>query len=105
MSYVLITANRNYSSWSLRPWLLMRALGIAFEDRFVPFTKPNNYEEFRDFSPTGQAAPSMTVWASRYTLLTGVMASGRKTPTRAHGRNVRRAKCTAAFPRCAMIAR
>lgn len=26
--YVLITANRNYSSWSLRPWVLMRALGI-----------------------------------------------------------------------------
>jgi glutathione S-transferase len=54
MSYVLITANRNYSSWSLRPWLLMQALGIAFEDRFVPFTKPNNHEEFRAFSPTGQ---------------------------------------------------
>ena len=33
MSYALITANRNYSSWSLRPWVLMKALGIAFEDR------------------------------------------------------------------------
>lgn len=54
MSYTLITANRNYSSWSLRPWLLMKALGISFEDRFVPFTKPNNHEEFRAFSPTGQ---------------------------------------------------
>lgn len=54
MSYRLITANRNYSSWSLRPWLLMQALGIAFEDRFEPFTKPSNYEEFRAFSPTGQ---------------------------------------------------
>ena len=54
MSYTLITANRNYSSWSLRPWLLMRALGIPFEDRFEPFTKPDNFEEFRAFSPTGQ---------------------------------------------------
>ncbi len=54
MTYILITANRNYSSWSLRPWLLMKALGIAFEDRIAPFTKPNNYEEFRAFSPTGQ---------------------------------------------------
>jgi glutathione S-transferase len=54
MSYVLITANRNYSSWSLRPWFLMRALGIAFEDRLEPFTKPDNYAEFRSFSPTGQ---------------------------------------------------
>jgi glutathione S-transferase len=54
MQTILITANRNYSSWSLRPWLLMRALGIAFEDRVEPFTKPSNYAEFRAFSPTGQ---------------------------------------------------
>lgn len=54
MSYTLITANRNYSSWSLRPWLLMRALGIPFEDRLEPFTKPDNYDAFRKFSPTGQ---------------------------------------------------
>lgn len=52
--YTLITANRNYSSWSLRPWVLMKALGIAFEDRLEPFTKPDNYEDFRAFSPTGQ---------------------------------------------------
>ena len=54
MAYTLITANRNYSSWSLRPWVLMKALGIAFEDRIEPFTKPDNYDEFRAFSPTGQ---------------------------------------------------
>jgi glutathione S-transferase len=52
--YTLITANRNYSSWSLRPWLLMKALGIAFEDRLEPFTKPDNHADFRAFSPTGQ---------------------------------------------------
>ncbi len=54
MTYTLITANRNYSSWSLRPWVLMKALEIAFEDRLEPFTKPDNYEDFRAFSPTGQ---------------------------------------------------
>jgi glutathione S-transferase len=54
MAYTLITANRNYSSWSLRPWLLMKALGIAFDDRIEPFTRPDNYEDFRRFSPTGQ---------------------------------------------------
>lgn len=54
MAYTLITANRNYSSWSLRPWLLMTMLDILFEDRLEPFTKPANYEEFRAFSPTGQ---------------------------------------------------
>ena len=54
MTYTLITANRNYSSWSLRPWVLMKALGIGFEDRLEPFTKPDNYDDFRAFSPTGQ---------------------------------------------------
>ncbi len=73
MSYRLITANRNYSSWSLRPWLLMRALGIAFEDELHPFEAPVNYASFRSFSPTGQvpalvddgASPApRTIWDS-----------------------------------------
>ncbi len=68
MAYTLITANRNYSSWSLRPWVLMKGLGIPFEDRIEPFTKPSNYEEFRAFSPTGQVPVLLdaetTVWDS-----------------------------------------
>jgi glutathione S-transferase len=54
VAYTLVTANRNYSSWSLRPWLLMKALGIPFENRFEQFAKPDNYDDFRKFSPTGQ---------------------------------------------------
>lgn len=54
MTYTLITANRNYSSWSLRPWLLLKALGIPFEDRIEPFAQAENYAAFRGFSPTGQ---------------------------------------------------
>jgi glutathione S-transferase len=54
MTYALITANRNYSSWSLRPWLLMKGLGIAFEERIEPFNSHDCYAEFRAFSPTGQ---------------------------------------------------
>ena len=52
--YVLITANRNYSSWSLRPWVLMKTLDIPFVDEIQPFAAPVNYEVFRAFSPTGQ---------------------------------------------------
>lgn len=67
-AYTLITANRNYSSWSLRPWLLMKALGIDFEDRIEPFTKPVNWDAFRAFSPTGQVPVLIhggrTVWDS-----------------------------------------
>ena len=50
----LITANRNYSSWSLRPWLLMKMLDIAFEDAFVSFAKPDNHDDFRAFSPNAK---------------------------------------------------
>jgi glutathione S-transferase len=68
MSYTLITANRNYSSWSLRPWVLMTALGISFEDRLEPFAAATNYAAFRSFSPTGQVPALIdgerTVWDS-----------------------------------------
>lgn len=73
MTYTLITANRNYSSWSLRPWLLMAALDIDFEDRIELFVGPKNDHKFREFSPTGQVpalidnAPAdgpRTIWDS-----------------------------------------
>ena len=68
MAFTLITANRNYSSWSLRPWLLMTALGIPFDDRIEPFTLPDNHAVFRAFSPTGQVPVLLdgetTVWDS-----------------------------------------
>ena len=68
MPYTLITANRNYSSWSLRPWVLMRALGIPFTDRLEPFVESINYAAFRNFSPTGQVPALIdgdrTVWDS-----------------------------------------
>jgi glutathione S-transferase len=68
MGYVLITANRNYSSWSLRPWALMTGLGIPFEDRIEPFTAASNWDAFRAFSPSGQVPALIdgdrTVWDS-----------------------------------------
>ncbi|WHO40075.1 glutathione S-transferase family protein [Sphingobium sp. AP49] len=73
MAYTLITANRNYSSWSLRPWLLMKGLGIAFADRIEPFASATNYAAFRSFSPTGQVPALIdgdrTVWDSLGILL------------------------------------
>lgn len=50
----LYIANKNYSSWSLRPWVLMRELGIAFEETLQPFEAEDNFELFRGFSPTGK---------------------------------------------------
>ena len=33
----LVIGNKNYSSWSMRPWVLMRQLGIAFDEVRLPF--------------------------------------------------------------------
>lgn len=52
--YVLYIANKNYSSWSLRPWLLMRRFGIPFQERMTPFAPGANWAQFRRFSPTGR---------------------------------------------------
>ena len=51
--YQLYIANKNYSSWSLRPWLLMRELNIAFDERFVAFESAGSFTKFRSFSPSG----------------------------------------------------
>lgn len=48
--YILHIANKNYSSWSLRPWLLMKELGIEFEEKIHPFGNHN----YLSFSPNGK---------------------------------------------------
>ena len=52
--YQLYIGNKNYSSWSLRPWVLMRELQIAFEERLIPFGQADVWESFRRLSPTGK---------------------------------------------------
>ncbi|TBR36592.1 MULTISPECIES: glutathione S-transferase family protein [Dyella] len=52
--YTLYIANKNYSSWSLRPWSVMSQLGIPFEEKLVPFEQGCNWDSFRAFSPTGK---------------------------------------------------
>ena len=52
--YQLWIANKNYSSWSLRPWVLMKKLGIPFEEMLVPFADSAVQEDFKHFSPTAK---------------------------------------------------
>ncbi len=49
---LLVMGTRNYSSWSLRPWLLLRHLGIAFEERVLHFGTPEFAAEVARLSPT-----------------------------------------------------
>ncbi len=50
----LYVGNKNYSSWSLRPWIALEACGIPFEDVVIPFDFENGNPKFRDISPTGR---------------------------------------------------
>ncbi len=65
---VLIIGNKNYSSWSLRPWLLLRHFGVAFEEKRLLLDTPAFQDEISHWSPTGRVPvlvdAELTVWDS-----------------------------------------
>ncbi len=66
--YELHIGNKNYSSWSLRPWLLMKACGIPFAEAFHRFDFASANAAFRAFSPSAKVPclidGDTTVWDS-----------------------------------------
>jgi glutathione S-transferase len=66
--YTLHIANKNYSSWSLRPWLLLRELQIPFTEHIVPFHDTAAWAAYRRLSPNAKVPCLMdggtTVWES-----------------------------------------
>ena len=70
MTLKLVIGNKNYSSWSMRPWLAMRAAGIAFEEVFIPLYTDNKADKDRilSFSRAGKVPAlvdgDVTVWDS-----------------------------------------
>ncbi len=68
MSLTLVIGNKNYSSWSLRPWIAMKAAGIAFEEIVIPLYVPGSAEEIRKYSPAGKVPILIdgddTIWES-----------------------------------------
>jgi len=50
----LIIGNKNYSSWSLRPWIAMTAAGIPFEETVIPLYEPGSAEAILRHSPAGK---------------------------------------------------
>ncbi|TAK40383.1 MAG: glutathione S-transferase family protein [Betaproteobacteria bacterium] len=49
----LVIANKNYSSWSMRPWLALRSAGIAFRERQLKFDSQDWAEHIGTHSPSG----------------------------------------------------
>jgi glutathione S-transferase len=65
---LLVIGNKNYSSWSLRPWIAMKTLGIAFEEKRIPLYGPGAKAEILEYSPAGKVPclvdGGLTVWDS-----------------------------------------
>lgn len=66
--YVLVIGNKNYSSWSLRPWLAMKATGIPFEEVLIALDQNNTRQEILRHSPSGKVPllkhGDLSVWDS-----------------------------------------
>ena len=50
----LVIANKLYSSWSMRPWLVLRAFDIPFEETVIPLRQPDTKARILEHSPTGK---------------------------------------------------
>lgn len=69
MTLALVIGNKNYSSWSMRPWLALKASGIAFEERFIPlYTNQADKQRILDITPAGKVPAlidgEVTIWDS-----------------------------------------
>ena len=94
----LIIGNKNYSSWSLRPWIAMTAAGIAFEEVLIPFDTDEFRKTVADVSGTGKVPVlidgDIRVWESLAILeylaekFPGAGLWPKETAARAHARVV-----------------
>ncbi|WP_426116426.1 glutathione S-transferase family protein [Massilia sp. PWRC2] len=64
----LVIGNKNYSSWSMRPWLAMTAFGIAFNEVVIALDKPDTGARIAEYSGAGRVpvlvAGDITIWDS-----------------------------------------
>ncbi|BAZ16930.1 glutathione S-transferase domain protein [Calothrix sp. NIES-4071] len=68
MSFTLIIGNKNYSSWSLRPWLLMKQFGIEFNEIRIPLYQTETQSQISQYSDSGKVPVlihnTLTIWDS-----------------------------------------
>src|ERR1700679_2339808 len=65
----LVIGDKNYSSWSMRPWVLMKHFGVPFEEVWVRLAEPDTKEAILAHSPSGKvpclvADDGSSVWDS-----------------------------------------
>ena len=64
--FTIYIGNKNYSSWSLRPWLALRHAGVAFEEVIIPLDQKDSAATLRRHSPSGRVPVlrhgTLTIW-------------------------------------------
>lgn len=67
-SMTLIIGSKHLSSWSLRPWILMRHLELAFDERLIELDQPDTAANILRYSPSGRLPAlqhgELTLWDS-----------------------------------------
>jgi len=93
----LVIGNKNYSSWSLRAWLLMKHTGVAFEELVVPLNTPGTREEIERHCPSGRVPVlrhgELRVWDSLAICEYVAELTGKGWPEKRETRAVARAVC------------
>jgi glutathione S-transferase len=68
VSLTLVIGNRNYSSWSLRPWLAMKQAGLAFDEVRITLSRPDTTTQILRYTPSGRVPclvdGALAVWDS-----------------------------------------
>ncbi|MBW4575058.1 MAG: glutathione S-transferase family protein [Aphanothece sp. CMT-3BRIN-NPC111] len=67
-NFTLVIGNKNYSSWSLRPWLVLKQLGVEFNEIRIHLYAPTSKQEILKYSSNGKVPilqhDNLTVWES-----------------------------------------
>ena len=65
---ILYIGNKRFSSWSLRPWLVLKHFGVSFEERMIPLDHINTARDIARISPSGRVPclhdDGIVVWES-----------------------------------------
>jgi glutathione S-transferase len=98
MDEMLLTmGNKNYSSWSLRPWLLLKHVGLEFAERVIPLDTPEFARDIVATSPTRRVPVlrhgSLLVWDSLAICEYACELTGRGWPEAREARAIARAAC------------
>ncbi len=68
MKYTIVIGNKNYSSWSMRPWLVLDHFGFEYDEVMVPLDMPETRSTILTYSPAGKVPVlldgSYAVWDS-----------------------------------------